>query len=121
MINSREQNVYQPKMAVMEDIREEIQDVKTFYWRFENPEDQKAFKTFMPGQFAQGRPQVVRRLPGIRRVPANHGEHVRELLRKLDCPLAALEVGGHRTHRRRQQAAPSGRRRCRTEREADTR
>jgi len=53
MINSREQNVYQPKMAVMEDIREEIQDVKTFYWRFENPEDQKAFKTFMPGQFAQ--------------------------------------------------------------------
>ena len=49
----KNQNLYEPKMAVMDDIREEIQDVKTFFWHFENPEDQKAFRTFMPGQFAQ--------------------------------------------------------------------
>ncbi len=47
------QNLYEPKMAVMDDIRDEIQDVKTFFWHFENPEDQKAFRSFMPGQFAQ--------------------------------------------------------------------
>ncbi len=49
----KNQNLYEPKMAVIDDIREEIQDVKTFFWHFENPEDQKAFRTFMPGQFAQ--------------------------------------------------------------------
>jgi NAD(P)H-flavin reductase len=49
----KNQNLYEPKMAVMDDIRDEIQDVKTFFWHFENPEDQKAFRSFMPGQFAQ--------------------------------------------------------------------
>lgn len=53
MSNCANHNLYEPKMAVMDDIREEIQDVKTFFWHFENPEDQKAFRTFMPGQFAQ--------------------------------------------------------------------
>jgi sulfhydrogenase subunit gamma (sulfur reductase) len=53
MIQSQTQNIYEPKMAVMDDIRDEIQDVKTFFWRFEKGEDQKAFRTFMPGQFAQ--------------------------------------------------------------------
>ena len=47
-------NIYEPKLAVMDDIREEIQDVKTFFWHFENPEDQNEFRSrFMPGQFAQ--------------------------------------------------------------------
>ncbi len=46
-------NVYEPKMAVMDDIREEIQDVKTFFWHFEDPAEQAAFRSFMPGQFAQ--------------------------------------------------------------------
>ena len=53
MIKPRTQNIYEPKMAVMDDIRDEIQDVKTFFWHFENPKDQKAFRSFMPGQFAQ--------------------------------------------------------------------
>ena len=53
MTPSQTQNIYEPQWAVMDDIRDEIQDVKTFFWHFENPEDQKAFRTFMPGQFAQ--------------------------------------------------------------------
>ena len=53
MTPCKNHNLYEPKMAVMDDIREEIQDVKTFFWHFENPEDQKAFRSFMPGQFAQ--------------------------------------------------------------------
>ena len=53
MIKPQDQNLYEPKMAVMDDIRDEIQDVKTFFWHFENPEDQKAFQCFMPGQFVQ--------------------------------------------------------------------
>jgi len=46
-------NLYEPKMAVLDEVRDEIQDVKTFYWHFENPQDQQAFRSFMPGQFAQ--------------------------------------------------------------------
>ena len=44
--------IYQPRIAVLEEIRQEIQDVKTFYWHFEDPQDQKEFRNFMPGQFA---------------------------------------------------------------------
>jgi NAD(P)H-flavin reductase len=39
-------------MAVCDEIRDEIQDVKTFFWHFEDPTKEKAFRTFMPGQFA---------------------------------------------------------------------
>ena len=54
MSKCQNQNIYEPKMAVMDDIRDEIQDVKTFFWHFENPDDQNAFRSsFMPGQFAQ--------------------------------------------------------------------
>jgi NAD(P)H-flavin reductase len=37
---------------VVDEIREEIQDVRTFHWHFEDPSDQDKFKSFMPGQFA---------------------------------------------------------------------
>ena len=47
----------------------------------------------MPGQIPQSRPQVARRLHGIRWVPADDGEHVQELLRQPDRPLAALQIG----------------------------
>lgn len=47
------ENVYLPKIAVVDRVVDEIQDVKTFYWHFENPADQEAFKGFMPGQFVQ--------------------------------------------------------------------
>jgi NAD(P)H-flavin reductase len=40
-------------MAVLDEVRDEIQDVKTFYWHFENQQDQQSFRSFMPGQFAQ--------------------------------------------------------------------
>ncbi len=47
------ENVYLPKVAVLDGVQDEIQDVKTFFWHFEEPADQQAFKSFMPGQFAQ--------------------------------------------------------------------
>jgi len=47
------ENIYLPKVAVLDGVQDEIQDVKTFYWHFEEPADQEAFKSFMPGQFAQ--------------------------------------------------------------------
>ena len=46
-------NIYLPKPAVILRVVHEIHEVKTFYWRFENPDDQLAFQEFRPGQFAQ--------------------------------------------------------------------
>ncbi len=47
------ENIYLPKTAVIDRITDNIQDVKTFYWHFEDPAEQAAFKKFKPGQFAQ--------------------------------------------------------------------
>ncbi len=47
------ENVYLPKTAVLERVVDEIEDVKTFFWRFENDQEQESFRKFMPGQFAQ--------------------------------------------------------------------
>jgi len=47
------ENVYLPKIAIMDRVVEEIADVKTFYWHFEDPAEQAAFRKFLPGQFAQ--------------------------------------------------------------------
>ena len=46
-------NVYLPKVAVLDRVVPEIHQVKTFYWHFEDPAEQHAFKRFRPGQFAQ--------------------------------------------------------------------
>jgi NAD(P)H-flavin reductase len=46
-------NIYLPKIALLDRVVSEIQDVKTFYWRFEDAAEQAAFKCFKPGQFAQ--------------------------------------------------------------------
>jgi NAD(P)H-flavin reductase len=46
-------NIYQPKIAVIDRVEDEIAEVKTFYWRFTDPRDQQAFRRFRPGQFAQ--------------------------------------------------------------------
>jgi len=47
------ENVYLPKTAVLERVVCEIPEVKTFYWRFQDPAEQKLFRRFHPGQFAQ--------------------------------------------------------------------
>jgi sulfhydrogenase subunit gamma (sulfur reductase) len=47
------ENIYLPKIAILDRVTDEIADVKTFYWHFEDDADQKAFKKFRPGQFAQ--------------------------------------------------------------------
>lgn len=46
-------NIYLPKLAVLDRVQDEIAEVKTFYWHFEDPEEQRKFKQFRPGQFAQ--------------------------------------------------------------------
>ncbi|HTX51943.1 MAG TPA: FAD/NAD(P)-binding protein [Candidatus Baltobacteraceae bacterium] len=46
-------NIYLPQIAILDRVVEEIAEVKTFYWHFEDPEAQAAFKRFLPGQFAQ--------------------------------------------------------------------
>lgn len=46
-------NIYLPKLAVLDRVEEEIPEVRTFYWHFEDPEEQRRFQRFRPGQFAQ--------------------------------------------------------------------
>lgn len=46
-------NLYLPKVAMLDRVIEEIPEVKTFYWHFLDPADQAAFRHFRPGQFAQ--------------------------------------------------------------------
>ena len=47
------ENVYLPKVAVIDRVVNEIHEVSTFYWHFEDPAEQRAFQHFRPGQFAQ--------------------------------------------------------------------
>lgn len=47
------ENVFLPKVAVLDRVVSEIPDVKTFFWRFQDPLEQEAFKRFRPGQFAE--------------------------------------------------------------------
>jgi NAD(P)H-flavin reductase len=46
-------NIYLPKVAVLDRAVEEIHEVKTFHWHFEDEAEQRAFSQFRPGQFAQ--------------------------------------------------------------------
>ncbi|MDR7418644.1 MAG: FAD/NAD(P)-binding protein [Armatimonadota bacterium] len=48
----RSDNIYLPQLATIERVVDEIEDVKTFYWRFNDPAAAAAFRRFMPGQFA---------------------------------------------------------------------
>jgi NAD(P)H-flavin reductase len=50
---SSTENVYLPKIAILDRVVDDIAEVKTFYWHFEDPAVQTDFKRFRPGQFAQ--------------------------------------------------------------------
>jgi NAD(P)H-flavin reductase len=50
---SATENVYLPNVAVLDRVVSEIPEVKTFYWRFDDPAAQETFQQFRPGQFAQ--------------------------------------------------------------------
>lgn len=50
---SNSDNIYLPKTAILERVVDDIPEVKTFYWRFEDAAAQQDFKRFRPGQFAQ--------------------------------------------------------------------
>ena len=47
------ENIYLPRLAVLDRVVDEIHEVKTFFWHFEDAADQAAFRRFRPGQFAQ--------------------------------------------------------------------
>jgi NAD(P)H-flavin reductase len=47
------ENIYLPQWAVLDRVVDDIPEVKTFYWRFEDAAAQAQFKHFRPGQFAQ--------------------------------------------------------------------
>ena len=53
MNTSATENVYLPKVAVLDRIVPEIPEVDTFYWHFQDAAAQKAFRQFRPGQFAE--------------------------------------------------------------------
>ncbi len=46
-------NIYLPRTAILERVVDDIPEVKTFYWRFEDAAAQREFAHFRPGQFAQ--------------------------------------------------------------------
>jgi len=47
------ENPYLPQIAVLDRVKDEIADVKTFHWHFKDPAAQELFQKFRPGQFAQ--------------------------------------------------------------------
>jgi sulfhydrogenase subunit gamma (sulfur reductase) len=53
MSTTHTENIYLPKIAILDRVVDEIADVKTFHWHFKDPADQHAFQQFQPGQFAQ--------------------------------------------------------------------
>ena len=44
METSAPDNIYLPKLAILDRVVEEIAEVKTFYWRFTDPREQDAFR-----------------------------------------------------------------------------
>ncbi len=53
MIAPFTQNIYLPKPAILDRVTDDIPEVRTFYWHFEDAAEQQAFRRFRPGQFAQ--------------------------------------------------------------------
>jgi NAD(P)H-flavin reductase len=53
MNSSATENVYLPKVAVLDRVVSEIPEVETFYWHFKDSAAQQAFRKFRPGQFAE--------------------------------------------------------------------
>ena len=50
----RDENAYLPRPAILDAVEDEIAEVKTFYWHYEDPAEQEYFHgNFKPGQFAQ--------------------------------------------------------------------
>ena len=47
------ENIYLPKTAILDRVTDDIAEVKTFFWHFEDAGEQARFKRFLPGQFAQ--------------------------------------------------------------------
>jgi hypothetical protein len=83
------ENIYLPKVAVLDRVVDEIAEVKTFYWHFEDPAEQAAFRRFRPGQFAQvscfGAGEFPASLP-----PSPTEEHVFFTIKQVGSVTAAL-------------------------------
>jgi NAD(P)H-flavin reductase len=52
MRTSLDNNIYLPKLAVLDRVVDEIAEVRSFVWHFQDPIEQENFR-FRPGQFAQ--------------------------------------------------------------------
>ena len=50
-MSCKSKNIYRPALAILDEVRDEIKDVKTFFYHFEDPAEEKSFRAFMPGQF----------------------------------------------------------------------
>lgn len=53
MSASATENVFLPKVAVIDRVLPEITEVKSFYWHFEDQSEEDRFHAFLPGQFAE--------------------------------------------------------------------
>ena len=40
-MNAAADNIYLPKLAVLDRVVDEIREVRTFFWHFEDPEEQR--------------------------------------------------------------------------------
>jgi len=88
-------NVYLPRVAVLERIVDEIAEVRSFYWRFEDPEEQERFRDFRPGQFAQVSVFGVGEFPASLPMSPTEGELFFTIRRvgSVTAGLHALGVG----------------------------
>ena len=47
------ENIYLPKVAVLDRVVQEVAQVQTYFWHFEDAAEQQKFGRFLPGQFAE--------------------------------------------------------------------
>lgn len=89
MSSAATENVYLPKIAVLDRVVSEITQVKTFHWHFLETADQHRFQQFLPGQFAEvslfGVGEFPTSLP-----PSPTGESTFFTVRKVGSCTAAL-------------------------------
>ncbi|MBM3495479.1 MAG: oxidoreductase [Armatimonadetes bacterium] len=88
-------NVYLPRPAILERVEEEIADVLSFHWRFEDPADDEAFARFLPGQFAQVSVLGAGEFPASLPASPTEGERFFTIRRVGSCTdaLHALKPG----------------------------
>ena len=83
-MSCKSNNIYRPARRFLTKSRDEIKDVKTFFYHFEDPAEEKLFRTFMPGQFA---------MVSMYSVPARSRFRCLPVPPKTNCSLPTRKVG----------------------------